>query len=172
MELHTNLEKKLPLWFLRKVDQQFTVVYPNRPRHGRMLVSTPKEKHTKRCYMESIHCAGLRCIPKEASNLLCLWERSGSVFASAQNIWKYQDVGREMSDHTQHHIPVSSGRQMGQLYPFSSCLTGRRSSSAFPNHLPHTFMCILMSKFMCVSTNTECKIENMHESVYFRRHEN
>ncbi|XP_005362408.1 transient receptor potential cation channel subfamily A member 1 [Microtus ochrogaster] len=37
VELHTNLEKKLPLWFLRKVDQQYTVVYPNRPRHGRML---------------------------------------------------------------------------------------------------------------------------------------
>ncbi|XP_055459399.1 transient receptor potential cation channel subfamily A member 1 [Psammomys obesus] len=37
VELHTNLEKKLPLWYLRKVDQRSTVVYPNRPRHGRML---------------------------------------------------------------------------------------------------------------------------------------
>ncbi|KFO21437.1 Transient receptor potential cation channel subfamily A member 1 [Fukomys damarensis] len=37
VELHTSLEKKLPLWFLRKVDQKSIVVYPNRPRHGRML---------------------------------------------------------------------------------------------------------------------------------------
>ncbi|XP_021080916.1 transient receptor potential cation channel subfamily A member 1 [Mesocricetus auratus] len=37
VELHTNLEKKLPLWYLRKVDQKSTIVYPNRPRHGRML---------------------------------------------------------------------------------------------------------------------------------------
>ncbi|XP_021023070.1 transient receptor potential cation channel subfamily A member 1 [Mus caroli] len=37
VELHTNLEKKLPLWYLRKVDQRSTIVYPNRPRHGRML---------------------------------------------------------------------------------------------------------------------------------------
>nr|AEL30802.1 transient receptor potential cation channel subfamily A member 1 [Carollia brevicauda] len=32
VELHTNLEKKLPLWFLRKVDQKSVIVYPNRPR--------------------------------------------------------------------------------------------------------------------------------------------
>uniref|UniRef100_A0A8C6QQS7 Transient receptor potential cation channel subfamily A member 1 n=1 Tax=Nannospalax galili TaxID=1026970 RepID=A0A8C6QQS7_NANGA len=37
VELHTNLEKKLPFWYLRKVDQKSTIVYPNRPRHGRML---------------------------------------------------------------------------------------------------------------------------------------
>ncbi|EDL14331.1 transient receptor potential cation channel, subfamily A, member 1, isoform CRA_a [Mus musculus] len=42
VELHTNLEKKLPLWYLRKVDQRSTIVYPNRPRHGRML------KHDKK----------------------------------------------------------------------------------------------------------------------------
>ncbi|KAG8520495.1 Transient receptor potential cation channel subfamily A member 1 [Galemys pyrenaicus] len=34
VELHTSLEKKLPLWFLRKVDQKSIVVYPNRPRYG------------------------------------------------------------------------------------------------------------------------------------------
>lgn len=33
VELHTSLEKKLPLWFLRKVDQESTIVYPNRPRY-------------------------------------------------------------------------------------------------------------------------------------------
>ncbi|XP_029779461.1 transient receptor potential cation channel subfamily A member 1 [Suricata suricatta] len=32
VELHTSLEKKLPLWFLHKVDQKSVVVYPNRPR--------------------------------------------------------------------------------------------------------------------------------------------
>ncbi|XP_020010675.2 LOW QUALITY PROTEIN: transient receptor potential cation channel subfamily A member 1 [Castor canadensis] len=37
VELHTSLEKKLPLWFLRKVDQKSTIVYPNRPRHGKIL---------------------------------------------------------------------------------------------------------------------------------------
>nr|KAF6405854.1 transient receptor potential cation channel subfamily A member 1 [Rousettus aegyptiacus] len=37
VELHTNLEKKLPLWFLRKVDQTSVVVYPNRPRCGKIL---------------------------------------------------------------------------------------------------------------------------------------
>ncbi|EHB06406.1 Transient receptor potential cation channel subfamily A member 1 [Heterocephalus glaber] len=37
VELHTSLEKKLPLWFLRKVDQKSIVVYPNRPRYGSML---------------------------------------------------------------------------------------------------------------------------------------
>ncbi|KAB1256572.1 Transient receptor potential cation channel subfamily A member 1 [Camelus dromedarius] len=34
VELHTSLEKKLPLWFLHKVDQKSIVVYPNRPRYG------------------------------------------------------------------------------------------------------------------------------------------
>ncbi|XP_028389671.1 transient receptor potential cation channel subfamily A member 1 [Phyllostomus discolor] len=38
VELHTNLEKKLPLWFLRKVDQKSTIVYPNRPRYRRGLL--------------------------------------------------------------------------------------------------------------------------------------
>uniref|UniRef100_A0A287CSH2 Transient receptor potential cation channel subfamily A member 1 n=1 Tax=Ictidomys tridecemlineatus TaxID=43179 RepID=A0A287CSH2_ICTTR len=37
VELHTSLEKKLPLWFLRKVDQKSTIVYPNRPRGGKIL---------------------------------------------------------------------------------------------------------------------------------------
>ncbi|XP_004602631.2 transient receptor potential cation channel subfamily A member 1 [Sorex araneus] len=37
VELHTNLEKKLPLWFLNKVDQKSVIVYPNRPRYGRGL---------------------------------------------------------------------------------------------------------------------------------------
>ncbi|XP_519806.3 transient receptor potential cation channel subfamily A member 1 [Pan troglodytes] len=37
VELHTSLEKKLPLWFLRKVDQKSTIVYPNKPRSGGML---------------------------------------------------------------------------------------------------------------------------------------
>ncbi|KAJ8797014.1 hypothetical protein J1605_001824 [Eschrichtius robustus] len=38
VELHTSLEKKLPLWFLHKVDQKSTVVYPNRPRYGEGLL--------------------------------------------------------------------------------------------------------------------------------------
>uniref|UniRef100_A0A8C2UT80 Transient receptor potential cation channel subfamily A member 1 n=1 Tax=Chinchilla lanigera TaxID=34839 RepID=A0A8C2UT80_CHILA len=37
VDLHTSLEKKLPIWFLRKVEQRSIVVYPNRPRYGRML---------------------------------------------------------------------------------------------------------------------------------------
>nr|XP_019580618.1 PREDICTED: transient receptor potential cation channel subfamily A member 1 [Rhinolophus sinicus] len=39
VELHTNLEKKLPLWFLRKVDQKSIIVYPNRRRYSRGLLS-------------------------------------------------------------------------------------------------------------------------------------
>ncbi|XP_061460813.1 transient receptor potential cation channel subfamily A member 1 [Rhineura floridana] len=31
--LHTNLEKKLPYWFLSRVDQESITVYPNRPRY-------------------------------------------------------------------------------------------------------------------------------------------
>ncbi|XP_057592299.1 transient receptor potential cation channel subfamily A member 1 [Hippopotamus amphibius kiboko] len=38
VELHTSLEKKLPLWFLYKVDQKSIVVYPNRPRYGEGLL--------------------------------------------------------------------------------------------------------------------------------------
>lgn len=34
VELHTSLEKKLPLWFLHKVDQKSITVYPNRPRYS------------------------------------------------------------------------------------------------------------------------------------------
>uniref|UniRef100_H0X4C5 Transient receptor potential cation channel subfamily A member 1 n=1 Tax=Otolemur garnettii TaxID=30611 RepID=H0X4C5_OTOGA len=37
VELHTSLEKKLPLWFLRKVDQKSTIVYPNKPRSSGRL---------------------------------------------------------------------------------------------------------------------------------------
>ncbi|XP_028924250.1 transient receptor potential cation channel subfamily A member 1 [Ornithorhynchus anatinus] len=33
VELHTNLEKKLPFWFLKKVDQVSVTVHPNRPRY-------------------------------------------------------------------------------------------------------------------------------------------
>ncbi|XP_038622683.1 transient receptor potential cation channel subfamily A member 1 [Tachyglossus aculeatus] len=33
VELHTNLEKKLPFWFLNKVDQISVRVHPNRPRY-------------------------------------------------------------------------------------------------------------------------------------------
>ncbi|XP_063779984.1 transient receptor potential cation channel subfamily A member 1 isoform X2 [Pseudophryne corroboree] len=32
VSLHTNLEKKLPYWFLKRVDQVSSIVYPNRPR--------------------------------------------------------------------------------------------------------------------------------------------
>ncbi|XP_072007830.1 transient receptor potential cation channel subfamily A member 1 isoform X2 [Engystomops pustulosus] len=32
VNLHTNLEKKLPYWFLKRVDQNTVIVYPNRPR--------------------------------------------------------------------------------------------------------------------------------------------
>ncbi|XP_075684342.1 transient receptor potential cation channel subfamily A member 1 isoform X2 [Rhinoderma darwinii] len=32
VNLHTNLEKKLPYWFLKRVDQVTSIVYPNRPR--------------------------------------------------------------------------------------------------------------------------------------------
>lgn len=38
VELHTSLEKKLPLWFLRKVDQKSAIVYPNRCRYGRGFI--------------------------------------------------------------------------------------------------------------------------------------
>ncbi|XP_006860133.1 PREDICTED: transient receptor potential cation channel subfamily A member 1 [Chrysochloris asiatica] len=38
VKLHTSLEKKLPLCFLRKVDRQSIIVYPNRPRyHGGVI---------------------------------------------------------------------------------------------------------------------------------------
>ncbi|XP_009975855.1 PREDICTED: transient receptor potential cation channel subfamily A member 1-like [Tauraco erythrolophus] len=33
VNLHTNLEKKLPIWFLSRVDQESITVYPNRPRY-------------------------------------------------------------------------------------------------------------------------------------------
>ncbi|XP_077208275.1 transient receptor potential cation channel subfamily A member 1 isoform X1 [Paroedura picta] len=33
VNLHTNLEKKLPYWFLSRVDQETITVYPNRPRY-------------------------------------------------------------------------------------------------------------------------------------------
>ncbi|XP_066228535.1 transient receptor potential cation channel subfamily A member 1 [Saccopteryx leptura] len=46
VELHTNLEKKLPLWFLRKVDQKSTTVYPNKPRYRRGLL----------CIFRSVFC--------------------------------------------------------------------------------------------------------------------
>ncbi|XP_044151009.1 transient receptor potential cation channel subfamily A member 1 isoform X1 [Bufo gargarizans] len=32
VNLHTNLEKKLPFWFLKRVDQVVSIVYPNQPR--------------------------------------------------------------------------------------------------------------------------------------------
>ncbi|XP_006880602.1 PREDICTED: transient receptor potential cation channel subfamily A member 1 [Elephantulus edwardii] len=38
VKLHTSLEKKLPLYFLRKVDQQSVIVYPNRPRYQGGLI--------------------------------------------------------------------------------------------------------------------------------------
>lgn len=47
VELHTNLEKKLPLWFLRKVDQKSSIVYPNRPRCTGLLGMIQLIFHTK-----------------------------------------------------------------------------------------------------------------------------
>lgn len=46
VELHTSLEKKLPVWFLHKVDQESTVVYPNRPRYEGMFA----------CILQYIFC--------------------------------------------------------------------------------------------------------------------
>ncbi|XP_039201373.1 transient receptor potential cation channel subfamily A member 1 [Crotalus tigris] len=37
INLHTNLEKKLPYWFLNRVDQQSMVIYPNRSRFGGVM---------------------------------------------------------------------------------------------------------------------------------------
>ncbi|XP_036120372.1 transient receptor potential cation channel subfamily A member 1 [Molossus molossus] len=48
VELHTNLEKKLPLWFLHKVDQKSIIVYPNRPRFSQGLLC-------KLCYVVCTH---------------------------------------------------------------------------------------------------------------------
>ncbi|XP_053105352.1 transient receptor potential cation channel subfamily A member 1 [Hemicordylus capensis] len=33
VNLHTNLEKKIPYWFLTRVDQESITIYPNRPRY-------------------------------------------------------------------------------------------------------------------------------------------
>ncbi|XP_063155461.1 transient receptor potential cation channel subfamily A member 1 [Candoia aspera] len=33
VNLHTNLEKKLPYWFLSRVDQESLILYPNKPRY-------------------------------------------------------------------------------------------------------------------------------------------
>uniref|UniRef100_A0A8V5FV51 Transient receptor potential cation channel subfamily A member 1 n=1 Tax=Melopsittacus undulatus TaxID=13146 RepID=A0A8V5FV51_MELUD len=38
VNLHTNLEKKLPFWFLSRVDQESITVYPNRPRYCGFMV--------------------------------------------------------------------------------------------------------------------------------------
>uniref|UniRef100_A0A8C3MU18 Transient receptor potential cation channel subfamily A member 1 n=1 Tax=Geospiza parvula TaxID=87175 RepID=A0A8C3MU18_GEOPR len=40
VNLHTNLEKKLPFWFLSRVDQESITVYPNRPRYCGFMDST------------------------------------------------------------------------------------------------------------------------------------
>ncbi|KAL7984248.1 hypothetical protein Chor_002818 [Crotalus horridus] len=37
INLHTNLEKKLPYWFLNRVDQQSMIIYPNRSRFGGVM---------------------------------------------------------------------------------------------------------------------------------------
>ncbi|XP_069587576.1 transient receptor potential cation channel subfamily A member 1 isoform X2 [Ranitomeya imitator] len=40
VNLHTNLEKKLPFWLLKRVDQVSTIVYPNRPRIWGMVIKS------------------------------------------------------------------------------------------------------------------------------------
>ncbi|XP_073439946.1 transient receptor potential cation channel subfamily A member 1 isoform X2 [Dendrobates tinctorius] len=40
VNLHTNLEKKLPYWFLKRVDQVSAIVYPNRPRIWGMVIKS------------------------------------------------------------------------------------------------------------------------------------
>ncbi|XP_077126764.1 transient receptor potential cation channel subfamily A member 1 [Ranitomeya variabilis] len=40
VNLHTNLEKKLPFWFLKRVDQVSAIVYPNRPRIWGMVIKS------------------------------------------------------------------------------------------------------------------------------------
>ncbi|XP_045882814.1 transient receptor potential cation channel subfamily A member 1 isoform X1 [Meles meles] len=52
VELHTSLEKKLPLWFLRRVDQKTIVVYPNRPRCSGLLRIFHFIFHTKETRQE------------------------------------------------------------------------------------------------------------------------
>ncbi|XP_015672649.1 transient receptor potential cation channel subfamily A member 1 [Protobothrops mucrosquamatus] len=37
VNLHTNLEKKLPFWFLSRVDQESIVIYPNRSKYGGVM---------------------------------------------------------------------------------------------------------------------------------------
>uniref|UniRef100_A0A8B9MQY0 Transient receptor potential cation channel subfamily A member 1 n=1 Tax=Accipiter nisus TaxID=211598 RepID=A0A8B9MQY0_9AVES len=46
VNLHTNLEKKLPFWFLSRVDQESITVYPNRPRYCGFMDSTTDAQST------------------------------------------------------------------------------------------------------------------------------
>ncbi|KAM8966317.1 transient receptor potential cation channel subfamily A member 1 isoform 2-T2 [Pelodytes ibericus] len=49
VSLHTNLEKKLPYWFLKRVDQVNITVYPNRPRIWGVPFNSKFLKYFKNC---------------------------------------------------------------------------------------------------------------------------
>ncbi|XP_040210340.1 transient receptor potential cation channel subfamily A member 1 isoform X1 [Rana temporaria] len=49
VSLHTNLEKKLPYWFLKRVDEMNCIVYPNLPRIWGHAVRSTLFKHFLEC---------------------------------------------------------------------------------------------------------------------------
>nr|BCR37381.1 transient receptor potential cation channel subfamily A member 1 isoform 277V [Buergeria japonica] len=49
VSLHTNLEKKLPYWFLKRVDEVNCIVYPNRPRIWGHAVNSTLLKYFIEC---------------------------------------------------------------------------------------------------------------------------
>nr|BCR37383.1 transient receptor potential cation channel subfamily A member 1 isoform 277V [Buergeria buergeri] len=49
VSLHTNLEKKLPYWFLKRVDEVDCIVYPNRPRIWGHAVNSTLLKYFIEC---------------------------------------------------------------------------------------------------------------------------
>ncbi|XP_063307399.1 transient receptor potential cation channel subfamily A member 1 isoform X1 [Pelobates fuscus] len=49
VSLHTNLEKKLPYWFVKRVDQITMTVYPNRPRIWGVVINSPILGYILRC---------------------------------------------------------------------------------------------------------------------------
>lgn len=46
IDLHTNLEEKLPYWFMKRVDKPFTTVYPNR-KCSQMLLNLGENPETR-----------------------------------------------------------------------------------------------------------------------------
>uniref|UniRef100_A0A8C6XK75 Transient receptor potential cation channel subfamily A member 1 n=1 Tax=Naja naja TaxID=35670 RepID=A0A8C6XK75_NAJNA len=89
VNLHTNLEKKLPYWFLSRVDQESIVVYPNRPRYCGFMVTADTQSADTTLELEVLkqkyRLKDIATLVEKQHNLLKLVAQKMEIISEAED---------------------------------------------------------------------------------------